>query len=216
MKIGNVMFRFNISRYKFIVLILLYLLPTPHVSFSEECCTTEQNALQQAQQQMENADAARDSARNELSAAGEAEAVAGSDAASAIVAYDAAFLEVQQYPENFAKQYALEEATVALLQANDNWNEAKGKRVQAENVFLEACAIYGQAKGAYDSANQSLQECLEKVDPGPCQKCENGAVVSASGPCDDFDPCTENDYCTDGGCAGTPIENPSPDSPECL
>jgi hypothetical protein len=56
----------------------------------------------------------------------------------------------------------------------------------------------------------------DSEDPGMCQKCQNGSVANDdSESCDDFDPCTAGDHCSGGACVGTPIENPSPDSPEC-
>ena len=56
----------------------------------------------------------------------------------------------------------------------------------------------------------------DSQDPGMCKKCQNGAAVNDdSESCDDFDPCTTGDHCSGGACVGTPIENPSPSSPDC-
>lgn len=74
-------------------------------------------------------------------------------------------------------------------------NEVCGE--SAENVCGCPCEIDGQCypAGAINPMNE-------------CQECNPGASTSAwsnrSGSCDDGDPCTEDDACSQGTCAGTP------------
>lgn len=89
-------------------------------------------------------------------------------------------------------------------------------------------------QGGGQGGGQPWAECYG--DPGPCLQCENGLIVPddndspnmfcyqcsggvavpANGsPCNDYDPCTTNDVCSQGRCGGTPVNTVSPNNPQC-
>lgn len=153
------------------------------MSFAQDCCTAEQNALQQAQQQMEAADAARTSARNALNDAKKPEEAALSNANIAKDVYLAAFQQVSIDSSNSDKQLAASKAYYDMLGAIDKLNAAKASREQAEDAFLKACNSYSASKVAYDSANQSLQACLGSNPKDCLGVCGGDAVEDCAGVC---------------------------------
>ncbi|CAK8721345.1 hypothetical protein GCAAIG_10960 [Candidatus Electronema halotolerans] len=111
----------------------------------------------------------------------------------------------------------------------------KTKNVEVKKNSLDKCLASRVTPAQCEKCENNKIAANDSEDPGMCKKCQNGAVVNDnsedpgickkcqggsavtdySESCNDFDPCTEGDHCTDDGCAGTPIENPSPSSPEC-
>ncbi|MEM9194004.1 MAG: hypothetical protein AAGF12_32815 [Myxococcota bacterium] len=84
---------------------------------------------------------------------------------------------------------------------------------------------------ARQDENTDVEVVLESVDcgavrcnkpPSPCHSevgtCQAGVCEYSvrAGSCDDGDPCTVNDMCSGGGCAGIPATCDVPPPPECI
>ncbi len=206
------------------IIFLLILLPLLfyQTSFGQSCppCTAEQNALQQAQQQVALAEADKNSKDTLFSNACDEKVEACSNAylpaVIAMFAVGGACASGDGDDSSNATVLCLE-ASHALQKCTD----AKGKVTVTMKDAIEAGQALGQKQAAYNTAKQALDDCLARVapvckkcqagtivnddsqDPGMCQKCEGGSAANDdSESCDDGDSCTHNDYCSDGGCTG--------------
>ncbi|MGX9726923.1 MAG: hypothetical protein ACTFAK_06275 [Candidatus Electronema sp. VV] len=195
------MSRFIYSGYQVVTIVILFLL-FAHSSFGQSCppCTAEITARDQAQERVNNA-------KNAIPAAEQAAQTAEDNlrfAAAGLVAAEAANIPpnpiatIAVVMAAAVVDYCHSQLQIAMAELSIARNE-----IDIANIFLQR-------------AETALSECQNRI-PGICKKCQGGSVVTDySGTCDDFDPCTAGDHCSDSGCVGTPIENPTPSSPECL